>query len=123
MSEWLSIDHIWKALPIVATAVGALKSWRNHWKGPRSLARFFHREAQLILMTQDRDYYKATCDELIDRINANTALSEYLDSLPDSANPKVSPMQELHPRDQSLMLVTNRRLRKRKPTSIEPPKP
>lgn len=123
MSEWLNWDDIWKAIPLAVTAAGTLKSWRNNWKGPRSTARFFHREAQLIMMTQDRDYYKATCDELIARINANTALSEYLDSLPDSENPKVLPIQDVHPRNQSLTLVTNRRSRKPKSTSTEPPKP
>jgi hypothetical protein len=123
MSEWLSIDSALKVIPIAATSLGVLKSWRNHWKGPRSLARFFHLSARLVLMTQDRDYYKATCDELIERINQNAALTDFLDSLPDSDAPKVLPIQTLHPRSPSTTPVTRSRLRKRKPNSIEAPKP
>ena len=123
MSDWLNWDSAWKAVPLAATAIGTLKSWRNHWKGPRSLARFFHREAQLALMTQDRDYYKATCDELIERINQNAVLTDFLDSLPDYADPKVHPIQELHARNPSTILTTRKRSRKRKPSSTETPEP
>jgi len=121
MSDWLNWDSLWKAVPASLAAIGTLKSWRNHWKGPRSLARFWHREAQLIAMTQDRDYYKAVSDELIERINRNAAITDFLDSLNDSENPKVSPMQELHPRDQSTTPTTQPRLRKRKANSTKPP--
>jgi len=123
MSDWLNWDSAIKAIPLATTIAGVCKSWRNHWKGPRSLARFFHRETQLMLMTQDRDYYKKTCDELIERINQNAVITDFLDSLPDSENPRVNPMQELHPRSPSTTLTTQRRLRKPKPNSTKTPAP
>lgn len=121
MSDWLNWDSAVKAVPIAATALGTLKSWRNHWKGPRSLARFFHREAQLAMMTQDRDYYRAISDELMERIKEITALSDYLDSLPDSDDPKTTMTTEHH-HAPSLTPTTTQRSTKPKPTLPERPK-
>jgi hypothetical protein len=121
MGEWLDWSTAWKAVVASVSAIGTLKSWRNHWKGPRSLARFFHREMQLVLMTQDRDYYKATCDELIEKINAMYSLSDASTSSHGSADPKVMPIQELHPRDLSITPSTNPRSRKPSRRSIKPP--
>ena len=116
--EW---SDAWKLLPIALPfMLGVLKSWRNEWKGPRSLARFAHREVALALMTQDRDYYKATCDELIEWINQRAEYAESLDAL-DVISPRVSPMQDLHPRDPQTIPVIQKRLRKPKPISKGPP--
>ena len=123
MSDWLNWDSALKVIPLATAIAGTVKSWRNRWKGPRSLARFWHREAQLVLMRQDRDYYRATCDELIERINQNAVLTDFLDSLNDSESPKVLPIQEVHKRDPSLTPITRPRLIKRKLGSTKAPKP
>jgi hypothetical protein len=150
MGDWLEWSNAWKALTIGATALGTLKSWRNQWAGPKGLyafcdshirpemevARLRYRNGQLArdlaymtkqVQTKDEQLAQRdrNMDELIERINEVTSLSDFLDSSHDANSPKGLPTQINPPHDPSMTTTsrTSPRLRKRKPNSTVPPAP